>query len=256
MADTSLFLKILIELDALLDTRLAAIAHISEDLADKVINSGYMKYERLSDEMELYYEGVDGDLYSSIYKQRGELGLCKKAFVTNMLFKLDGIVRDHELKALAGNPETGNVEIDLNIYPYKLTQEEATELSSLVERDVGIVAKVNIVNIPYNKINFAFINQCKYTMLVFYNFNQWLYESLDGVKDRPIGTPSVIVVAPALFPNRSILEDRKNFKTADGKFIDPFDALTFKLADLFSLRFVDVGDFCLLKDIGEFDGSV
>ena len=245
--------KILVEIEALLDTRLATIGMLYPQIADNIINNTPLLYAtRVSDEMGEYIEGVSTEDYKKAYNERGNRDTIKFSFLTAFTDELHDIIADIQKKASMGHPGYGIPVLDINIYPYTLTADECTELVDTLCEISGLTDdQVSIVNIPYAGLTLDYMRLCNYNVAVFYNLTTWLYESLSTTNTRPDGFPSLIVISPTLFETRKVLEDPEIFRMPNGKYLDPFDTTTNQLADLLSLRFIDVSRFCMAGITGE-----
>lgn len=240
--------KILVELDALHDIRLAVLANIDDTIPDYLLANNY--HRRLSDEFHLQVKdpliasNIEAN-YEKLYKER-DASVLQESFMTNLIFEINKIVLDLEAKFVTGDPDIGLPCIDINIYPYKLNDVDVGIIKEVVKEQVGAISDIDVVYYDYKALNLSFIKQANYKLLVFYNFNAWLYEALQGMERNSVGVPSTIVMAPAIFPKAESVKELDKCRAPNGAVLDPFDSLTFKLAELFSLRFVDVKIFSLI----------
>ncbi len=245
-------IKILVELDALLDTRLGAIAFLNPQVADSILENSASYVERKSDEFDRVDSRINLEEYKQVYKERGKKEICKFSFLTVFVDTLDIMIRDMERKASMGNPEYSLPTLDVNIYPYIFNEGEKESLIETLSELLGFnPEKINCVYEPYTGLNIDYFRTADYSLVVFYNFTTWLYESLQATGKRPDGSPATVIIAPAIFETEDSLKDTELFKLPNGKFLDPFDTTTTQLADLISLRFIDLYHFCMAGLIGE-----
>ncbi len=106
--------NILIDLDVVLDTRLALLYAIDEDIAVSVVNSGIYN-KRIRDN----FGNVSADIFNYFYKQRNKV-LLKYALPSN-IFK---IVNELLIGHITDSVTTKLTKIYINTYPYNLTDDE------------------------------------------------------------------------------------------------------------------------------------
>lgn len=111
------------------------------------------------------------------------------------------VVGDRLSSFIAGEfaPATsGVVEIDVNIYPYVLTEEERADLEGVLFFYFSKAAKINLINVPIKNITFDFLRNDYHTMII-YEVLEWLKTMPPVDEQRPV--PGCLVYGPALEDN-------------------------------------------------------
>lgn len=234
---------VLVELDALLDTRIATVARLYPQQAAKLLNQHYRN--RPSDQFKILIPELDEDAYASAYAGR-DTDTLAAARPTDMVIILSDIVDDLVTQIATGSPLVNSLSVEVNTYPYKLTSEEMDELSKAVSELTGIVVPVTAVYIPYESLDYDVIRANKYSVMVLYNYQDWFSKSHRKYTTRPVGCPDVTIVAPALVVNGADLREEQKFTLPNGRVMDPFDATTAAVADLVCFTFLPVAAFSLI----------
>ena len=234
---------ILIELDALLDTRLGTISLMDEALARKMLDTDYPN--RISDEFNLLCPEIDMSIYKRAYKDR-DLETLYYSMPTDITLYLNQLINTLIRDGVKGNPQFEGVDVQINSYPYQLTDEFKQEFCECIAASLRLDIDVQMVNHPYSEMTTDFIVANKWTFLVMYNFSQWFNETLAIAKTVPRPTPRTTVISPMLVGSvKSVLEELE--KEAPSKTrANPFDSMQIALADIIGIRFLPVADFSLI----------
>lgn len=236
--------RLLVMIDTLFDMRLAVLHSLDPTYPDLLLES--KKYHgRLSDEFHLELPGLKPGVYEAAYKAR-DVEILAKSFMTNIIIELDKIVTDLERSYVTGDPDATIPIVEINTYPYKLTTYELESLQLAVKEQVGFICEVEMVNYSYRQMNIDMLRAGSYGAIVIYNFDEWLYDALQGLAKHPVGIPHVLVISPALFPSRERTKELDSLRAPNGRTIDPFDAMTTQLAELIGVRFIDVAHYSII----------
>lgn len=237
---------IYIEIDAILDTRIATVAMVNPDAAAELV-SDERYWNRISDEFSYLIPGFDDAAYQTAYRNRNT-DLLPKCRPTGMMLALEEILRELEVKLLAGNPDVEETFVDLNIWPYDLTPEEQNQMAECVRTACCTVTPVNIISLPYQQITFDHVRSAGWALMLMYNFSQWVDESFKNyTKDLSSGAPSVTLMTPAIVRSREELMDPKNLQLPNGNALDPFDVTAASFGTLVGLEFVATKYFSLVR---------
>jgi hypothetical protein len=224
---------IYIELDALLDTRLATLARVAgEETAQRVLETGQY-HARLSDR----FAGVDKDVYQAQYKNR-TVDTLKTSVVTNAI----AIVRQL-VAALAEdgaiNPLHGGAKVTVNVFPYELTVEERDEIRRALVVWTRATAPIELVSIRPEDLT---PSHCKelYSAMFMYEYNPWLTFHNAALVQCPL--PRVTLFAPAIYfegepPSAEELEE------IIAAAAHPFRATQMLAAPMIGLQLIDVKHF-------------
>ena len=108
------------DMDSLYDTRLATLDLLDTSVAKMALKNDYLN----RDEDRFPY--VDKDIFKSLYETR-DLEVLERAMPTKAI----DIIREFIKIALKQNIDTpivGSVEVFVNVWPYKVQKEVATEM--------------------------------------------------------------------------------------------------------------------------------
>lgn len=182
---------ILIDLDSLFDTRLAILDSMDDtgEKVDYLLNNGY--YSRDRDE----FEGFDLYEFRERYAKR-DLNTLRHSSPTSLLAYLHQIVG----KFIISNSNEGKlveVELILNIYPYKLDDYEIDQAVQCLKYYTGNIVPVRVINTDTLNISPQWLND---NVSVFYNYNwsQWLDKHYLTLLNKRLD--SVILLGPAIYP--------------------------------------------------------
>lgn len=228
---------IYVDLDALLDTRLGTLAFLKNEYAVNALNDGYTSRDR--DE----FKDVPYDIFKKAYDKRNVETLMMSTF-TDVFTLLQSCIKS-TFEIAATNPNTKSLQIQVNVYPYDLTEEEMAEISTAVWSRLKEMVDVNVV-----KVNDAFLTPqyCKdtYTMMIRYDYQSWLKTHHDSHAFEKVKIPEIAIVAPALYQRRPSEQELSELKEQN---IHPFTAVEYAMAPFFTLRMTDIAVFCISKEI-------
>jgi hypothetical protein len=170
--------KIFISLDSIMDTRLGAVAMFSEKAAEELLAS--KKYHsRRNNNWALILPMLNTKDINEIYENRDSKILDYSAPTAIMDMVIEMVVS----AKTPDNPIMANIkiEIDINIWPYTLTD---SAMNILKESVWGVLPadNVNIVNIPVNNMTPEFIGE--YSTVIWHEWNEWGNKHLEGLTTR------------------------------------------------------------------------
>jgi hypothetical protein len=228
-----------VDIDALLDTRLGTLALLNNEYAVNALMGDYTSRSIDS------FPDVPYEIFKKAYEKRNVDTLMLSTF-TDVFVLLNSCVKS-TFEAAATNVNTKPLQIQVNVFPYDLDEEEMAEISVAVWSRLKEMADVNVVN-----ISDAFLTPqyCKdtYTMMVRYDYQSWLKIHHDSHAFEKTKMPEVSIVSPALYqkyPNEQELTELKEQN------IHPFTAVELTMSPFFTLRLTDVSVFCISKQILE-----
>jgi len=154
-----------IDLDSLLDTRFSLIHSLNPDIIKAMFKSEEYQY-RITDQ----FGYLDADTFKYIYNRRNK-HILKDAPPTKMMKTITELTMNSLHQGLVvGNSLT---KVYLNIYPYKLTEDEMDNIR------LGLLSKtfsdvdVEIVNMSYDEITPVWVKDNVKTVIM-YEGNRWL----------------------------------------------------------------------------------
>mgnify|MGYP001221761483 CR=1 FL=1 len=186
-------LALLVSMDVLLDTRLAALNKVNPDYPAIVLANDWKN--RSGDFFEQWIEDFDRELYNTHYWYRGRDGdVHTNSIMTGYMTRLIAditILRE----GATNHPMAGEVCVDINVWPYNLGSEEKEVFVGVIKEYVGSDIRVGIFSIAPEELTPKAIRGrwCSFSI---YNFDEWLTIHSEALLDTPI--PSVVCVAPRL----------------------------------------------------------
>lgn len=228
-------LGVYVELDCLLDTRLATIARIDQELAAKVIREGYHK--RMSD----HFPGVPLDQYKELYANRDHTTL-EHSVCTPVVKLVDQICEEFKAEAQT-SPDHNGAFVTVNCYPYDVDEEERDILRMSIAEWIGTDVEIDVVSFPREELTPDYIIT-RYAVLVMYDYYNWMDMHARNFEVTRI--PSVRLIAPALYIDNVPTKDeiRRWTKQAD----NPLRALATLASPIVDLEFADAELFSALYD--------
>lgn len=234
--------NIYVELDAVLDTRIATIALLSEQQAIHALDNGYAK--RLSDEMQLVAPDITNDAYAKAYAAR-DVETLAAARPTEIAYVLHDIIIDIEKQTRYMATESVQMTVELNVWPYVLDEEEAALIASAVAVRCGIDHYVSVINLPPESLTLETIAERGWSIMVMYGFQQWWSAVMPKYTTKPAGAPGCCIVAPALLVKVADAADPTPRTLPDGRVLDPFDTVVMCMADYIGVQFLSTATFSL-----------
>lgn len=235
--------RLLVELDALLDTRLATVSMVNPDAAIAVMDDTYR--ERQFDVFSYLYPEFDDAAYLQRYARRNWETL-KNARPTVMAFILAGICQRMGAEIATGSPTLTSAEVHINCYPYDLTGEEQDLICVAVQKRCGFDIRVTAVFIPHYELNTHRIAGDEYSALILYNFKDW-FECVFAKPDPPPREiPSVTVYAPLLYQSKEALAESIVHAEEVEECKDPHVALRAVMSNIIGLDFSNVDQFSIV----------
>lgn len=229
--------RLLIELDALLDTRLATVARLSVENAVQLASTKYRN--RLSKDLTLLNPEIDMQAFNEAYSKR-DLTTLMASKMTGGVFLLAGMVEELENQT-HDTPFLSALEIDVNVYPYKVDESVEIALINSVMAYAGLETKVNIVNLSPESLRPGIIKST-WAGLMMYDFDNWL--NLHNVELTTSKIPTITIIAPALF--KDVIPKEDDLKNDSGEVLKPFTTVEMALCEFVSVSFVDSKYFSII----------
>lgn len=230
----------LIDLDCLIDTRVATVARISPKGAVDLINNNYQR--RISDELSKFSKHINDEEFKVAYAAR-DVDTLMIAQPTKLAFELYDIV-DGIYNARMSNPELlGEIKIYINTWPYVLEEWEREDIVAAIIARLPDVYPVKAVSIPYSKLTTDYIQTMDFAGLFIYNLEDWTSAVLKPmVLDVGISNithiPRVGIFPCMLVPNfDEMVRIIQNNKNENGDEADPFEMVSFGLSGVIGVEF-------------------
>lgn len=221
--------RLFIELDTLFDTRLAVLATMENNALEKAFKHGY--YDRQSDS----FPDVDYEVFKALYAKRDK-SILKEAIITPVSM----IARDFAVSTLNNvnnSPFHYKPVLMINIYPYKLEEEEISVIMSGARAMTKELCDIEIVDMSpvqltplYLKLNLA--------MVAIYEYDKWLEIHAVTEAWKKHTAPDVTVLAPRIA--------MKKLDHPLPRDIDPFNEMQKQAAPFVDLKLIAIENFSLM----------
>lgn len=237
--------RLLIELDAIMDTRLATIARLSPEAAKRMVsNKAY--YTRSSDQFDLIDSTINMNAYQELYKKRDYLTLMGSR-PTAMVLLIAEHVRDLERRLYRGEPDITAFAVDVNTYPYDLTDVEIAAVLEAVKKICNITVAVEHVYIPPDKLTTSYINTCHWAGIYMYNFMDWDDNYLSKCETPPESAAGVTIYMPEIVRDIAEINSDKTIIPNSGKRLHPHHAVAILLCETISIEALDAKLFSIIQ---------
>jgi hypothetical protein len=167
------------DIDTLFDTRLATLALIHENVALEALRSGY--HIRDFDE----FPNVNHADFKELYATRDP-----EVLFNSPVTKIPDMIRDAikgMFKQTLETPFATKITLDINFYPYVVTEQVAASLiNTFKEMTIG-VADIRAVWIPPEKLSAKYCAE-KYSLMIKYDYSEWIdhLAKTDELKRNPL----------------------------------------------------------------------
>ena len=200
--------SIYIELDALLDTRLATLFQLDPNKTQQTIQGGY--FSRLYDE----FEGFETEVFKQAYAQRN-LSTLKDAVATQAVDFIN-FFSAQTLKALVTSPFRRQFRAVVNVYPYPLDDAVIPLLIQGLRAATKRMIDIEVVYLPLEEVSPQLLKS-HYAVAVMYAYWDWLeVHSLNRNLEK-VQCPEITLIGPALLKSKEAAHQLKE--------IDPFQVL-------------------------------
>lgn len=202
--------RIMIMLDAVIDTRYGTLRQHWPDRYADIIKDGY--HDRQWDGWS--HLGVSNEDFKEAYAKRSveTLRLSQIAYISPMLNDAANAVEDAAAQVAITTP----MAVVINTYPYKdLSKEESVLIARALYTIIGKRVEVTLTYVPYEEMTMTSLKK-SYGVLMIYDLNDWLLSQADNMEKQNM--PAVQVVAPALYIKEHGIPENTEYK--DAAFVD------------------------------------
>lgn len=236
---------ILVDLDAILDTRVGALFDIDEDEALSIIDQGFRT--RNSDSLESYNTTITTEQFQAAYENRG-IRTLQVSRPTEMPAVLCGETARLMMMAVNGGGPLDDYCVILNIYPYNLNDLQTYEMAQALNELLGTEVPVRAINLPPVSTKLEYLKMRGITDYVTYDIKGWIErEFSDCVNPEDfVFEPNVSVWGPKLMLSPEAL-DKVRMELPDLNDNDnPFDILKVIYGPFVNINWMEVQDFSLV----------
>lgn len=178
------------DIDTLFDTRLATLAMIHQGVALNALRNGY--HIREIDE----FDNVNHATFKELYDTR-DADVLYNSPVT----KIPEMIRDAVkgmFKQTLETPFSTKITLDINFYPYVVTDKAATALINTFKEMTTGVADIRAVWIPPTELSAKYCAE-RYSLMIKYHYAEWIdhLAKTDELKKNPLTI--VTLYSPRLY---------------------------------------------------------
>lgn len=230
---------IYIDLDSLFDTRLGTLGLVNEALIPLALDQNYMGREQ--DVFSL----LKKETFKQLYDLR-DVETLKLSPITSCFKLLNDLVLN-TLKIALDSPDCTGAKIYLNIYPYKLSDEEIGDLMDLVVTSTKNQVQVEVIFKAPDELTVDYCEQ-HLVVLVMYDYNTWLEANVLNGGFKKKNLTDLMLVAPKLYLHK--VPTPKDLREIGLKGMTPFKAVTILASPMIRLELMDVEVFSV--DLSEY----
>ena len=237
-------LTVMIDLDMILDTRIAIASEIfHKEIMELVPNPRYRT--RLTDSVLGELVGSTQSQWDAAWKERGTSGIIRSSVMTNMALALPKLI----ITSLAQPEDWDIVEearVIINTYPYQLDKDECDTIAAmLLSNDISTyppIFKVHCEYVPYKTQSASYLDMRKIDSLYLYDMAEWQSYRTEEWKDTKKRHHHISVVTPKL-ATADILKEARTpadiFESAE---------LFYRLTGLVNVTYLEPEYVCILWD--------
>ena len=236
---------ILIDLDAILDTRTGALFDIDPEEAVNILNKGWRT--RASDTVEEYSDVITSEQFREAYNARSKYTLAGSR-PSNMMKTLIPQIKKLMTSQSQANANLEDYCVVVNVYPYPLTDEECKAVQISVADTIGVMTPVRIVKYGPHEVTLGALEMLEFTDYITYDIRGWIereFGDITKVEDFT-AAPNISIWGPALAISHTAHQDVINDEPDLSEHDDPWEFLSVTFAPFVNLNWINVADVSLL----------
>lgn len=198
--------NILVDLDALLDTRLATAIELAPDVCNELMvtnEDGLSWWTRPHDHFDDPKSPIQIPGYKAAWESRTE-EILPKSLVTNLMY----FIREQTLEVLDGQYGKASLDlvdyahshIDINIYPYELPDKVQDRIAEMVKRQCAMGTTAKCVRFPHKVLNPDYL-ESGYKIYFLYEFSSWVHNFEAQMLQSQLPTDNLYFVPSLLHDN-------------------------------------------------------
>lgn len=230
-------IKVLVDIDAILDTRLGIAEQLQPGLALELLANGWNT--RTQDKLIWEIGNMSETTYKEAYGRRDHTVLPLSIRTSLMKFIASEL---HEL-IFTEDVEKGDIHhsVHVNCFPYRLSKGEAEELKQVVFAMVPMVREIDLVEVDYRNLSTGYLASNSYTHYYTYEINRWL--KMHAAEAIKVPAPRISVIGPEVRENE--LDDLTDKEKELANTISPWEAMEQSFGLYLMLRYIEMRYFCL-----------
>jgi hypothetical protein len=232
--------NILIDLDVLLDTRIATLVQLDPDEAMRLLESGFTS--RVTDDLSGMNSTISNEAYQEAYKNR-DIETLKTSRMTNYIFELAILIKQMTENLAKDNTRVLDPCVVINYYPYKeLDDEVLKQIIYAVEQYITTAVTIKSVYLSPEELDLKAMKSSDILTYITYDFQGWFESAFSIKKGRNgiISYPKLTIIAPKVMPK----VDSFDHLDADSKKIlqnkTPFEFMKIYWAPMFGIEYCPI----------------
>lgn len=186
---------IYVQLDALLDTRLAVISKLNPEAAVKLLTEDAYYLRQIDDFEEL--TGITRSAFQEAYAKR-DVEILQNSRITHIPMMLYELISKME-QMETDTPFVEDLQVHVNYWPYVLSDDERYQFELAISAYSGIETPVRLFSQHPMELTPRHIKQT-YSGLILYDFREWCSYHITALEN--VHFPTITVIAPALFHDK------------------------------------------------------
>ena len=226
---------LMVDLDALFDTRLATLERIDVKLAANALSKGYLDREDDS------FEHLPLDLFKKVYALRDEevLGNSSMTPIKEIVFDFIKTANDEQKSGKTGRYP----DVYINVWPYRIAADAIGELISPIYKACDKKANIHVVNLSPDKLLPSEITK-ELSFIIKYDYMDWLIAQGTTNQLQNHRLQHVTLIAPRLYLSGKPNDEEFQNVTANGfephtaaeLYFSPYIKLELYIARMFSAK--------------------
>lgn len=231
---------ILIDLDVILDTRVATLLQLNEEVAIELLDNGFCS--RPTDDLTGVTSKITNDEFKTAYAKR-DITTLKTARLTSYIFELATIVSDLTKSLISDDTRVEEPCIVINYYPYHdLDTETLADIIYAISCYTTDAIDIKAAYYEPRQLDLPYLKECSILTYITYDFTKW-FESVFTIakgKDAIISYPKLTIIAPMVTPKIDSFDnlDGESLKLLQNK--TPFEFMKLYWAPMFGLEFCPI----------------
>ena len=240
---------IMIDLDALLDTRYATLKTQQPEVFEKIEHSPKY-FLRTTDQWKDVHPEFNHRSLMLSYQGRN-LDTIKASQITAIIRYVIDTVGNIKASILSGDPEVSGLFFVLNIYPYKIDSETLTELARFAIHQLGFPdIPIGFIDLPFEKISLDYLRDNSIYHWYCYHYQDWMNAQFNNIAE---GTEKVEIdgfaecklYCPKLSDDQNKIDELMDtlLESVD---IDQFALTKVAFSSIININFLPVSSFSRL----------
>lgn len=237
MSELENLFGVYVDLDSLFDTRLGCLYEANEALVPLALNRGYLTRE------EDNFKPLSKKSFNDLYAVRDKDTL-KVSPITNCPSLLLELVMNG-LKLSIDSPDFTGCKVFVNIYPYKLSEEEISDILALIVTITSSKAIVEIIDLSPGDLTVKFADK-NLDVMVMYDYNTWIDENVKNEGFKKQSLTDLMLIGPKIYFHKTPTSE--DIKKLNLNGLTPFKAIKVMASPLIKLELMDIDVFSVNID--------